>query len=284
MQNKTLVVIGMHRSGTSLITKWLLHCGLEVGESLLGPGLGNSGGHFEDTEFYKIHLEILRDNNLHDSGIVIDPRYNLTPYHQEKIKGIIAVKNRLFEQWAWKDPRTCLFLDFYTKILPDAYYLVAIRDYQAVVVSLLKRTFAERDIAYLTKKGFFRRLFWQKFKRKKQFEKFCREKASFFLKVWIQYNEKILDALKTIPVEKYLVINYLELKKKDEAIMAYLSSNWHFKLKYTRFLDIYNENLFSKAFSVERYIDEKQLVITAQNLYSHLNAFVANQNEKVVYA
>jgi hypothetical protein len=49
----------MHRSGTSLISQWLSHCGLHLGERLLGPGIGNAEGHFEDLDFLEFHEQIL---------------------------------------------------------------------------------------------------------------------------------------------------------------------------------------------------------------------------------
>ena len=45
----------MHRSGTSLISNWLHHCGLQLGEHLLEAGNGNEEGHFEDVEFLRMH-------------------------------------------------------------------------------------------------------------------------------------------------------------------------------------------------------------------------------------
>jgi hypothetical protein len=276
MQNKTLIVLGMHRSGTSLITQWLHHCGLEVGESLLGPGLGNDEGHFEDTEFYKMHLEILRDNNLHDSGIINQPVTHISSYHKEKVKGIIAVKNQLFAQWGWKDPRTCLFLDFYRELLPDAFYLVAIRDYQSVVVSLLRRTFAERDIIYNTQKGYLAKLAWQKLRRKQQFKKFCRQNAAAFLKIWIVYNEYILDDLMKLSSDRYLVVNFHMLNEKDTDVITHLNQNWGFSLTHTRFSAIYNEKLFSKPLDVESYITDEQLIGAAKILTNKLKNYAIN--------
>ncbi|HJT73097.1 MAG TPA: hypothetical protein VJ720_03740, partial [Chitinophaga sp.] len=62
MNNKVLVITGMHRSGTSLITQWLYRCGLHVGDNFMGAGIGNEDGHFEDLDFYNWHRNILNDN------------------------------------------------------------------------------------------------------------------------------------------------------------------------------------------------------------------------------
>ena len=77
MQNKTLIIAGMHRSGTSLITHWLNECGLQLGDDFLGAGLGNVDGHYEDLEFLKLHEEILEANNLPATGLMEDYDINV---------------------------------------------------------------------------------------------------------------------------------------------------------------------------------------------------------------
>ncbi|HZX74061.1 MAG TPA: hypothetical protein VFE57_06560, partial [Cyclobacteriaceae bacterium] len=66
--NKILVVTGMHRSGTSVVTQWLQQCGLHVGDELLGAGIGNSVGHFEDVDFLRAHSDFLKRRRLAEKG------------------------------------------------------------------------------------------------------------------------------------------------------------------------------------------------------------------------
>jgi hypothetical protein len=273
MQNRILIVLGMHRSGTSLISNWLFHCGLQLGETMLGPGLGNDEGHYEDDEFYKLHLEILRDNNLHDSGLLVDPEIKLSDYHKAKIKAVISVKNKKFEEWAWKDPRTCLFLDFYGQAVPGAVYLVALRDFQSVVVSLLKRSFALLDIKYDTEKNSLSRLNWYKVKRKRQQQKFYHQHAEHFLKVWCCYNRLILNFIQTLPADRFVVLNYKSLINTDDQLAAFLENNWGFELNPVKFSTIYKEGLLSKPFDVEQYIDDKELITSAKKLTAQLEAY-----------
>ena len=157
MHSRILIIAGMHRSGTSLITNWLHHCGLEVGERLVEASAGNKEGHFEDTEFLKIHEEILADNGLTTTGLIFDKPLTISEYELEKLKTILKIKERRFHQWGWKEPRTCLFLDTYGKLLPEAKYLVIVRDYLSVVNSLLKRSWDEVDKRY-ERRSFFTRL------------------------------------------------------------------------------------------------------------------------------
>lgn len=274
-QNKILIILGMHRSGTSLITHWLYNCGLEIGVQLLGPGLGNTEGHFEDIEFYELHLEILRENNLHDSGIIYGTNGEIKSDQKKKIKNLIESKNRQYAQWGWKEPRTCLFLNIYREILPEAYYLIIFRSYHFVVVSLLKRAFADVDAKYKSsKKSFFSKLVWQTVRKKRVFRKFCHQYADDFLKTWIFYNDKIIKNIKTLPSEKYLVLNYTLLNEKDSEIISFLVNNWNFSLNYSKFSEIFNQSLFSKPFDVDLYVKDKQLISCAEQLSNSLMAYV----------
>ena len=278
MHNRILIVVGMHRSGTSLITNWLHHCGLNVGESLLGPGLGNDEGHYEDVDFYKIHLEILRDNKLHDSGLLVDPAIVLSQYHKEKIRNIIRQRNETLDQWAWKDPRTCLFLDFYREAMPDAYQLIVFRDYQSVVISLLKRTFTEVSLEYTSRKGYFSKLVWNKFRRKRQQEKFYHQNAAFFLRVWCYYNQAILENIKSLPDGKFIVVNYQMLNTMDADLIGQIKNDWNFSLDPVPFSGIFNESLLSKPFDVERYIHDEELVGCARRLTEQLEGYARQKS------
>ena len=54
-----VVVVGMHRSGTSLTASILGSAGLHLGDSLVPAGHGNAEGHFEDLEFVELHRAAL---------------------------------------------------------------------------------------------------------------------------------------------------------------------------------------------------------------------------------
>lgn len=54
-----IFVTGMHRSGTSAITKGLSALSIELGENLMSASSDNEKGYFEDLEFNRINIEIL---------------------------------------------------------------------------------------------------------------------------------------------------------------------------------------------------------------------------------
>jgi hypothetical protein len=273
MQSQTLIIAGMHRSGTSLITNWLSRCGLEIGERLLGSGTGNVEGHFEDMEFLKLHKDILEKNSLDESGLVDAKEIELSPYQLANLETVIKIKQQLYEQWGWKDPRTCLFLDTYNKLLPEAKYLVIMRDYNAVINSLLKRDFNVIDKKYLAR-NYFSRQAWLHLRRKRRVAKFYAEHAETYLKVWINYNEEILRTLKKLPADDYLVVDYEMVLGKDEQIINFLKEKWQFNLNYYDFSQVYKGDLMSKANDIDPFIDTKTLLVKAQYLQLRLNHYV----------
>lgn len=279
MSSQTLVIAGMHRSGTSLVTNWLHRCGLQVGESLLEEGPSNAEGHFEDMEFLKMHEEILAGNGLPSTGLIAGEEINISDYQLEKLKAIIKVKRDHFKQWGWKEPRTCLFLDVYKELLPEAEYLVIMRDYQSVTNSLLKRDFVEMDVAY-GKRSFFTRLKWA-FKKEYKKRKLYRKRAEDYLKVWIDYNEHILSFLEKLSPEQYLVVNYTLLETNDRKVFSFLTGKWGFDLKFVPFKKVFKENLISSVPDLSPYIEDKSLITRASALEKEFDKYMLRLDSAV---
>ena len=72
---RAVVVLGMHRSGTSLATRGLECLGVELGEDLLGPSTPeNPEGFFEDVALLELSERVLDVLGLGwDSQDVFDP-------------------------------------------------------------------------------------------------------------------------------------------------------------------------------------------------------------------
>lgn len=273
MQKRTLIIAGMHRSGTSLISNWLTKCGLQLGEQLLGPGWGNEDGHFEDVEFLKMHEEVLNSNNLPPSGLTDLQIDSFSIYEKEKLKSIIKIKQQLYDQWGWKDPRTCLFLDVYQELLPDACYLIILRDYQSVVSSLLRREFKAIDRKYMSRK-YLSRLVWQKIRKQRRLLKFYNEHTSKFLKVWIAYNQDILNCIKKLNNDSFIVVNYSMLNREDTRLFSFLENNWNFSLKYFRFKDVFKESQIGADINIDEHITDRGLIETANRLQDELKSYM----------
>ncbi len=129
----------MHRSGTSLVANVLREAGLDIGvNGDVGLGVGQPHGHFEDRDFYNLHEAILdasgRSCFTADEASIDE----IPPVFEEQARALVAARaERPF--WGWKDPRTCLFLDLWERLLPRARYLFLYRHPVDVALSLWRR-------------------------------------------------------------------------------------------------------------------------------------------------
>ena len=126
----------MHRSGTSLTSSILSKAGLDIGENLIGAGIGNKEGHFENHDFHEFQCKVLSESGFHKDGWDNQVIPFLKQY-KEEAESIISKNESII--WGWKDPRTCLFLNFWDALIPDANYLFVYRSPWEVIDSLYRR-------------------------------------------------------------------------------------------------------------------------------------------------
>jgi Sulfotransferase family len=134
-----LIICGMHRSGTSLVASVLREAGLDIGLPRdAGAGPGQPRGHFEDRDFYDLHETILAASGRSCFTADETSLGEVAPVFERQARDLVAARaDRPF--WGWKDPRTCLFLDLWERLLPQARYLVLYRHPVDVALSLWRR-------------------------------------------------------------------------------------------------------------------------------------------------
>jgi hypothetical protein len=272
-QHKILIIAGMHRSGTSVVSNWLHKCNLNIGDNLLGADIGNADGHFEDIDFYRYHEDVLQDNHLSKFGYVNRPIQNLSYYQEEKIKSITSFKSKVHKQWGWKEPRTCLFLNHYRKLIPEAYYLVVLRDYHSTVNSLIVRDFKYVEAKYLAR-NWFSKLVWKKLRRQRRKQELYKNLTAYYLNVWITYSRELLKHLEIISEEKFLAVDYNLLNCSDKETFAVLTDKWRFSLKYFDFKKVFKEKLISRVIDIDEFVADRSLLKTAKELEDKLKAYV----------
>jgi len=236
----------MHRSGTSLLANWLVSCGLHLGNNLLGKGLGNSKGHFEDLDFVRLHDKFLKQMNINDGGFTNLDNIPLIPNTlvSNEISELLDDKNTIGIDWGWKDPRTCLFLPYYEKHLPDAKVITIFRHPLKVVDSLLRRKeskFARRlkSKTGIKKKIYQCRMFiWFKYRRINI--------AKQYLNAWVFYNKRIIEFLDNKPNTDCLLINLPELEKNQSLIFDTCAA-WGFSLKQTSLNTVFDNHLLQNS-------------------------------------
>lgn len=143
MESKILVVTGMHRSGTSLVSQYLQECGINMGRRLINLKAESVAsaynGHHEDSDFVEFHERVLRNRRV-SIFVSNESRFPIKLREVERnevLRLLEARKN--FNQWGWKDPRTSLFLEFWQEMIPNAKYIFLFRDPLEVVDSLIRR-------------------------------------------------------------------------------------------------------------------------------------------------
>jgi hypothetical protein len=113
--------------------------GLHVGDDLMPANAGNELGHFEDLDFYEFHKRVLRANGCCPDGFVQNAIVTVPPVLREQARQLVAARKAAGRAWGWKDPRTVLFLGFWTDLLPEARYVFMFRSPWEVVDSLYRR-------------------------------------------------------------------------------------------------------------------------------------------------
>jgi len=270
MNAKVLVIVGMHRSGTSMITQWLYRCGLFIGNNLIGPAIGNEQGHFEDEDFLRLHRKFLKKRNFPDSGFIHKNhrQFQLSELEKMELKGVIETKSLKHGEWGWKEPRTTLFLDDYNQMIPGAFYVLVVRSFNATVNSLIVRQHKMEEKRFQTKKGF-SRLKWKLFKRQ-SLDKMYQKETNRYLKIWIYYYERILQHIHTLSKDRFIVVNYTELKHDDNYFFSKLKTDWAFSLNYLPFLNIYESSLLSEERDISKYITNKELGAKAKAIENEI--------------
>ena len=137
-EQSVIIITGMHRSGTSLTASLLQSAGVKIGDRLMGSGTGNSQGHFEDLDFVEFHQQVLADRDLNIAGWTEERRISVPPKYRQQALDLLAARKE-YPVWGWKDPRTTLFLDFWSQLLPNAKYVFVYRSPWKVLDSLFRR-------------------------------------------------------------------------------------------------------------------------------------------------
>jgi len=141
---KVVCITGMERSGTSMVARIANLMGVSLGPEgkLIMETDYNEKGCWEVRSLLEISDEILTrfGGSSHDvpalaAGWEMDARLDDL---YERARKIIEKDFSALPAWGWKDPRSCITLPFWQRILPRMEYVICIRNPVDVVNSLIK--------------------------------------------------------------------------------------------------------------------------------------------------
>ena len=145
------LIVGMHRSGTSLLGSLLPACGIAMPGPLIAGDTHNPEGYFERADITALQEQLLIDLERwwpSPRGMEPLPQNWLTSEPgQQAAKDLIALLQVEAEQqqgrWAIKDPRSSLLLPLWKQacltLKIPLQLLLAVRDPAEVMVSLVRR-------------------------------------------------------------------------------------------------------------------------------------------------
>jgi hypothetical protein len=155
---KTLIiVIGMHRSGTSAITRGLRAVGANLGDHLLAPQDDNPKGFWEDIDFHDLHVEIFDAIGMEWNRLSpVNPR-EIDALRQkgflQKAKDILDSKLVGKGVFALKYPRVPKIFPFWREVFSsgcyDVRYLIPVRHPLSIARSLSRRDGIDKEYACL---------------------------------------------------------------------------------------------------------------------------------------
>jgi hypothetical protein len=138
-------VLGMHRSGTSAVSRMLNLLGVYLGpeQSMWPAGHANRKGYWEHQGLMALNEELLaRFGGRWDLPPAFPPSWHRDAAVEdlrERARHLLATDFASRPLWGWKDPRSCLTLPFWQDVIGPMRYVIAIRNPCAVAASLNRR-------------------------------------------------------------------------------------------------------------------------------------------------
>ncbi len=145
--SRAIIVLGMHRSGTSAFARGMATLGVYLGENFLDAQEDNPTGYWEDKGIFDLNERVLAALGLKwtDATLIEDTSWKLEAVQALRAEATDYLRSKLAIRpvWGFKDPRTVRLLPFWRPVFHDLgtddRYLIAIRNPLSVAASLADR-------------------------------------------------------------------------------------------------------------------------------------------------
>ncbi len=156
MKSRAVLIVGMHRSGTSAVARGLKALSVDLGDSFLDAQPENPTGYWEDKGIVEIDERVLKMLGIAWDDVAPIPRSAFRAFRL-RLQRNAAVRylRRSFGSkplWGFKDPRTIRLLPFWQDALRGSHvddaYVIAIRNPRSIAASLFRRQAMDAGTAY----------------------------------------------------------------------------------------------------------------------------------------
>lgn len=211
------VILGMHKSGTTLVSQILHHSGINMGEDIDARIHYDQGNKYERQSTLALDMEILGLRDRYDPIIDLEaPKtLNMSAEQRARMREIVQSCNQAHTDWGFKDPRACLLYPLWASELPEHKIIVIYR-----LPAELWPRFRYKRLHYLYRNP---------------------SRAWKLIKRWCEHNASILTYLQNTRAE-YIVLNYQEFMT-DDAEFNRLQDFVEIKLDDQRKKDLYRSRL-----------------------------------------
>lgn len=182
------VVLGMHKSGTTLLANILHHSGVNMLENLEARISYDKGNYYEREATQAFNREILKAKPFIDGYLPLDlpapDEIEMSEDLRLRMRKFIQNCNEIYQNWGFKDPRTCLTYPAWASVLPEH-----------KIISIYR---SPNEI-------------WPHFRRTRRFYSIP-TRAWKYINRWFEHNKMILDYLQNTETD-FLVLSHRELMK-----------------------------------------------------------------------
>jgi len=124
------IVLGMHKSGTTLVSQILHESGIPMVDFDEAVGY-DEGNKYERLETHDINIEMLgydyKEHSLNISRIIEGPE-RVKPETVTKMERLVETLNRQYRDWGFKDPRTCLTYSVWKTVISKHKLIIIFRN------------------------------------------------------------------------------------------------------------------------------------------------------------
>jgi len=123
VNREALLVLGMHRSGTSAVAGLLIRLGAQGPKTLMQADAGNPEGYWESAAFYEFHERLLRTaGSRWDAYTRLDPDWfqsRIPADLHDECRRLLQAEFGDAPRFVLKDPRMCRFVPFWLRTLKN---------------------------------------------------------------------------------------------------------------------------------------------------------------------